>query len=478
MPAVALEFAHVNRRNSGFTPLTGASTPVVPNRSAVDLSSAKETRRKSSWRPFLGTAVVAVTVLTAAYESWKSHSATASVANETVDTARTVTIDRPSPVATATVALPSTIRPWQTATLYARVSGYLSAWRRDLGAEVRAGELLAEIDTPELDQETAQGEALVREAAAAVVQARAERVEAEAELKVAEAQLGRIQAETELAKSQLVRREKLLSSRFVSQEEFETSQRQVEARTADIAAAESDIVRRRTNLATRAAIIDAREATASSRQSNVERLKELQRFKRIVAPFDGVVTRRTAEIGMLVTAGKEALFVVEDMSRVRVQVNVPQTYAVQTSPGVEAGITLPESSMPAVRATITRVADSVEAASRTMLAEIELDNAAHHFQPGSYAQVSLATGQDGSGWTIPTNTLSMRIAGPHVALVNDRNEVEVRRVRLGRDLGHRVVVLDGIRGDERLIVNPGDDLRDGVRIRFEAREPAREIARK
>lgn len=413
------------------------------------------------------------------YNPWASvHSQPGAVKSRPVDAPRTVTIDRPSSAATASVVLPATVRAWQTTTLHSRVSGYLAAWHKDFGSRVKAGELLAEIETPELDEELAQGKALVSEAAAAVVQARAERVEAQADLVVAEAQLVRVQAESKLARSQLVRREKLLTKQVVSQEEFDAFQTQAEVRMAEGSAAESDISRRRTNLETRDAIIGAREAIAKSRQANVDRLNELQRFKRIVAPFDGIVTRRTAEIGMLVTAGKESLFVVEDLSRVRVQVNVPQTYALQTTAGVKASISLPESAASAVQGTITRVAESVDSTSRTMLAEIELENASHSFQPGSYAQVTLTTSQNSAEWTIPANTLQMRVDGPHVALVNEQNTIEMKRVRLGRDLGARIVVVDGIRGDERLVVNPGDGLVSGVRIQINAPRQGPEVAQR
>jgi RND family efflux transporter MFP subunit len=197
-------------------------------------------------------------------------------------------------------------------------------------------------------------------------------------------------------------------------------------------------------------------------------LQELQTFKRIVAPFDGVVTQRTAEVGMLVTAGQESLFVVEDTSRVRVQMHVPQTYATQTIPGAEAAVALPESTIAPVEGKITRVADSVEESSRTMLAEIELANDANHFQPGSYARVTIKT-QNAEAWTIATNTLQMRVDGPHVAAVNDRNQIEIKSVVLGRDLGSRVVAIAGIQGNERLVVNPGDELVSGVRV--ETSEP-------
>jgi len=151
---------------------------------------------------------------------------------------------------------------------------------------------------------------------------------------------------------------------------------------------------------------------------------------------------------------------------VRVQVNVPQTYAAQTIPGVGVSINVPEATTPGAQSTVTRIAASVDAASRTMLAEIELENSAHRWQPGSYVQVTLTMPQDGTAWTIPTNTVSMRVEGPHVAVVNEQSQVELKRVRLGRDLGVRVVVLEGVAGDERLIVNPGDDLTSGIRVQI------------
>ncbi len=476
-PPVALNRISAARLNSQTT-LKAAFNATRPRAHSTILELPPSKRSVKSFGRL--TAVVATIAAVAAFQPWKSFTTQpVSEAGETVEFVRTVKVDHPTPASTTNVVLPATIRPWQTTTLVARASGYLAAWHYDLGARVHTGDVLAEIATPELDQEVNQAAALWHEAVAAAQQARAERVEAEADLKVAEAQLVRIQAESELSKSQLGRREKLLVGRSVSQEEFETAQRQVEARGGDVAAAESDIVRRRSNLDTRTAIIEAREATANSRKASFERLKELQGFKRIVAPFGGVVTRRAAEVGMLVTAGQEPLFVVEDRSRVRVQLSVPQTYAAQTLPGVSADINLPESGLGSVRGAITRVADSVDATNRTMLAEIELDNAAYRFQPGSYAQVTLTTPQDHSSWTIPTNTLSMRVQGPHVAVVGDDDQITLRPVRLGRDLGNRVVVTEGIRGNEVLVINPGDDLISGVRVRIDSgRETDQEVAKR
>lgn len=457
-----LETDRLNRTSSEVVRLS-TSPPLAVKRPTPAVSGGSTTKWLAGFLMVGGAA-------TAALQPWKlpsaeSHSATIS----TKPFVKSVEIQRPSPATTANVVLPATFRPWQTAPLSARVSGYLTHWHRDLGDHVLAGDLLAEIETPELDQEVASAESLAREADAAVVQAKAERIEALADLKAAEAQLNRVRAELELSRSQLARREKLVAGRVITQEEFDSFLREVEARTAIVAAAESDVTRRNANLETRGAIIDARVATAKSRQSNVERLQQLQAFKRIVAPFDGVVINRTAEVGMLVTAGREALFVVEDMSKVRVQINVPQSYSMQTVPGVVATVSVPESSV-AVSGTITRVSSSVDSASRTMLAEIELENSSLHLQPGSYAQVSLKTEQDHSNWTIPTNTVLMRVEGPHVAVVDPENQIELRRVTLGRDLGSRVVVVAGITGNERLVVNPGNDLTNGLLIQVHQKD--------
>jgi multidrug efflux pump subunit AcrA (membrane-fusion protein) len=440
------------------------SSPVVNTRADrtdyndVDPSDAPRT-------PWLRWSLaVAVAGLLAVLQPWKSFGHPVSTPTQPVEQPRLVTISEPTRAAAANVVLPATIRPWQSTTLNARVSGYLAAWHADLGAQVKAGDILAEIETPELDQELAQAKALALEAKAAALQARAERVEAEADLKVAEAQLESARADVRLATSQHARNEKLLSKGVVTQEMFDVTRQQVETKTAQVSGAESDLARRRANLETRTAIIEAREATASSREANVERLKETLAFKRIVAPFDGTVTRRTAEVGMLVTVGQEPLFTLEDTSRVRVQVEVPQAYALHTRSGAAVTVSLPESSARDTGATITRVAESVQSVSRTMLAEVELSNAAHQWTPGSFARVAIATPADTSSWTIPTNTVSMRVEGPHIAVLDSLNAIEMRAVKLGRDLGSRVVVSEGIRGGERLVVNPGDELSNGMKV--------------
>lgn len=468
------------RRNEG-TLFPGKKSEGVAGRIASGPGNTAtipiESKKSSRWK-WIGSLFVVGVSASAVYQPWRDSRPQTHGPELSAVVRKSVEIQRPSPSGTASVVLPATVRPWQAASISARVNGYLAHWRHDLGDEIQAGELLAEIETPELDQELAAAEALAREADAATLQAVAELSEAQADLKSTEAQLVRVRAELELTKSQLSRREKLVANRVITQEEFDSFSREVEAREATVAAAQSDVSRRHTNLQTRKAIIDAREATAKSRQSSVDRLKELQGFKRIVAPFDGVVTRRTAEKGILVTAGRDVLFVMEDMSRVRVQINVPQSYSSQIQPGVGATVTIPDSLMTAVPGVITRVSSSVDSESRTMLAEIELENDSRQFQPGSYGQVTLKTQQATSSWTIPTNTILMRITGPHVAVVSPEDQIELRQVSLGRDLGNRVLVTDGIHGQERLVVNPGNDLANGLPVRVSQRAAAVDLARK
>lgn len=440
-------------------------SPTILSSTSISLAKAGPSWSSAffSWQSAV---MFTVVVTLAIVQPWKLLRAGVPVTAESAaELPRSVVVAQPEPAKSSGVVLPATIRPWQVTSLNARANGYVLRWHFDLGSKVKAGQLLAEIETPELDQQVTEAEALASEAAAAATQARAELAEAEADLQVARSQHKRSETEAELTKLQAARRKNLLAQNAVSVEEFEVFEKQVDSRAAEVAAAAADVARRQTSLQTRKAVIAAREAAAKSRQANVERLKELQDFKRIVAPFDGVVTARTVEVGMLVTAGAESLFVIEDMSRVRVQVNVPQAYSAQIHTGTAATVSVPEASAVSVNVAVTRIAQSVNVASRTMVAEIELPNADNRFQPGSYAQVTLAATADAKSWTVPSNTLQMQVEGPHVAVVDDHGQVELRRVVLGRDLGNRVVVVDGIRGTEQLVVNPGDALRSGTLVR-------------
>jgi len=263
----------------------------------------------------------------------------------------------------------------------------------------------------------------------------------------------------------------LVAKQAATQEEFDTAVRDRDARKAEVTASDATITRQSAAVGTRRAVIESRKAAAESAEANVRRLEELQSFQKVVAPFDGVVTQRTVEVGNLVTAGNsaagEALYQLAQTDRVRVQVPVPQAEAAGVTVGSEVVVRVPEHPDHAVSAVITRTSMSVDPTTRTLLAEIELPNTKGLFPPGIYAEVAVETRTPESTWLIPTNTVRMQVDGPHVVLATDRGQLQVRPVRLGRDFGRKVAVLEGVTGSERLVVNPTDDLRDGMPVSVE-----------
>jgi RND family efflux transporter MFP subunit len=393
---------------------------------------------------------------------------------------RTVTTTRPQQQTVSDVTLPATVAAYQAAALYSRVSGYVKAWHAELGQQVRAGEVLAEIDTPELDQELLQARADLGIARAAVAQADAELREAQAGLEQAQADHARSQADVELADSRLRRRAILLDKQAVSQDDYDLAVRDRAARQAELAASEAGITLQTASVGTRQAVVASRQAALESAEANVRRLEQLQSFQRISAPFDGVVIRRAAEVGTLVTAGNsaasEVLFEVAQTDRVRVQVQVPQSEAAGVTVGSAVTVHIPEHPDQSIAAAVTRTSQAVDPVTRMLLAEIELPNREGLLPPGIYAEVAVRTRAPASTWLIPTNTVRMQVDGPHVVLADDGGRLEVRPVQLGRDFGRQVAVLEGISGAEQLVVNPTDDLRDGVPVVVERPDDGRAVA--
>ena len=397
----------------------------------------------------------------------------ASLSTETaaaVHPARTVTVVAPQREAAGTVVLPATVQPWQSARLYGRVSGYVKSWSVEMGQSVEAGEVLAEIDTPELDQELAQAEADLQAARVAVAQAEAELAEGEAILNEAEAEAVRSEAELSLADKQLQRREQLVARQALTREDLDLAIRDQKARTAEVSAAEASVKRQTANLETRRAIVESRKAMVHSREAIVRRLTQLQAFKRIEAPFAGVITRRNAEIGSLVTAGSSSgapLFDMVQLDRVRVQVAVPQTEAQGIAVGTAVTILVPEAPGLSHSGTVTRTSESLDSATRTLLVETELSNADGRLKPGLYTQARLATASGSDHWLIPNSALRMQVDGPHVVLADPHGRLTIRPIELGRDHGTLVTVLSGFNGTEQLVVNPTDDLHDGMSIQVQ-----------
>lgn len=308
------------------------------------------------------------------------------------------------------LALPGTLQGFVQAPIAARASGYLKKWHKDIGTRVKQGDLLAEIETPEIDQQLSQAMAARNQAASSL----------------------------DLARSTLERWESLKRKDVVSQQELD------EKRSADAQA--------RANLA--------------AADANVERLKQTESFKRVLAPFSGVITRRNVDVGDLIDAGGgagRALFVLAQTDPLRVYVNVPQSYAQLVKQGQQVVVTQAELRGTGFKGEIVRTAASIDATTRTMQVEITLPNKEGILLPGAFVQVALPL-QPSGVMTIPTNALMIRAEGPRVAAVGADNKVHLRPVRVGRNYGEAIEVLDGVSGKDRLVLNPPDSLNEGDEV--------------
>ena len=307
------------------------------------------------------------------------------------------------------VTLPGTLQGVIEATVYARSSGYLKRWTKDIGASVKNGELLAEIYAPEIDQQLHQAEA-----------ARAQSASSEA-----------------LAKSSAERWQSLRQKDAVTQQELDERLSAYKQAQADLAAAEA----------------------------NVSRLRSLQGFNRVTAPFDGVLTRRNVDVGDLINAGNggagQALFSLAQVDPLRLYIYVPQVYASQIKIGDMVRVGLAERAGVHYQGSIARTARAIDPATRTLQVEIRVPNPAGELFSGAYVQVELPIKGDRAAIVIPTNVLLFRPDGPRVAVVDQSGRVRLALVKLGTDFGTSVEVLSGLDAADRIIVNPADSLADG-----------------
>lgn len=308
------------------------------------------------------------------------------------------------------VVLPGTLQGNIQAPVSARANGYLKRWTRDLGSTVKQGELLAEIDTPEIDQQLSQAIAARDQAAASLA----------------------------LARSTVERWEGLRRKDVVSQQELDERRSAAAQQQASLAAAEA----------------------------NVQRLRQTEAFKRVVAPFSGVITRRNVEVGDLIDGGGgagRALFVLTQTDPLRVSINVPQAYAQRIKPGMAVVVTQTELRGQTFAGTVARTAGAIDATTRTMQIEVQLPNPKGVLLPGAYVQVQLPVAGSGT-LRVPANALIFRGEGVRVAVVDSAGTVTLRSVSLGRNFGDTVEVLDGITVADRLVLNPSDSLSAGDEV--------------
>jgi membrane fusion protein, multidrug efflux system len=336
------------------------------------------------------------------------------------------------------IVLPGDIEGWYEAPIYARVNGYLKAWYFDFGAHVKKGQVLAEIDAPELDDQLAA---------------------AKAELVAAKAQVNVRDAERKFAKTTYIRwRESPWGV---------VSEQQTEAKRAGLASAD--------------ARYEAAVADANVNQSRVDELTALEGFKRIMVPFDGIVTARSTDVGALINAGSGVgggtapqLFRVADVHEMRVFVQVPQEMSADIRPGLKAEMTLPQYPNKTFKAVVSTTSQALNKTSRTLLVELHTSNPDGLLQPGTFAHIRLYLPNSPGALRIPTSTLIFRKDGAQLAILGPGNKVELRRVTLGRNLGTELEVLKGLTSTDTVINSPPDSLSQGevVKAEEEAHPPA------
>jgi RND family efflux transporter MFP subunit len=311
------------------------------------------------------------------------------------------------------IVLPGNTQAFTDSPIYARTNGYLARWYFDIGSRVKKGDLLAEIETPEIDQQLQQ----------------------------AQAQLETAQANHNLAQTTADRWQSLLKSNSVSKQET------------DQAVA---------NLAAQKATVDANDA-------NVRRLRQLQSFEKVYAPFDGIITSRTTDIGSLIDAGAPAqgkeLFHLAAINTLRVFVPVPEVYSNAAQPGAQAALTLDEYPGRIFHGTLIRNSSNIDPASRTLLVEVDVDNPAGELLPGAYVSVHLKLPSRIRSVTIPANTLLFRREGLRVGFVR-QGRAQLVPVIIGRDYGARVEIVSGLRSSDQIIVDPSDSLISGTPVRI------------
>jgi RND family efflux transporter MFP subunit len=338
------------------------------------------------------------------------------------------------------VSLPGNLQPLYSASVFARTNGYIESRSVDIGSQVKAGQVLAVISAPEVDQQLNQARADALEAAAAVKQSKAA-------LEQAQANLG-------IARITQRRYASLIEKRAVTQQSLDEADEAFRARTADVSAAGANI--------------NAAEASLQSRRANVDRLTQLQGFERVVAPFDGVITARNIELGDLVNAGSGngsmSLFSVAQSNVLRVQVEVPQSAALAIKIGQPATLTVQERPGRRYVATVTRSAESIDVAARTMLTEVQVDNRDGSLVPGMYGEVNFDITASQPSLIIPSTALVIDKNGMHVVSVSADSRVHFVPVDIGQDQGSEVEISQGLRGGETLVSNPSDLLSDGEKV--------------
>jgi len=360
--------------------------------------------------------VVAALAVSGAASMFNRVRAGRALAKETeIDSVATVAVVHPiAEKPDEELVLPASLQAYEESPIYARTNGYLLRWYRDIGSHVNQGELLADIDTPEVDQELSQ--------------ARASRQQSSAQL--------------DIAKISADRWQNLRKTDSVSQQENDMQTNAYQQAVANLAAADA----------------------------NVRRLEQLESFKHVYAPFSGVLVKRNVDPGALINAGSVGmeLFILAKVDPLRVFTNVPQAYSPAIKDGMPAYITLQEIPGQKFRGTVARTAEAIDPATRTLLTEVDVPNKDGRLLRGSFGEVHFSPKINAEKVTVPVNAMLFRREGPQLAIVGADNKVQLRPITIGRDYGTTLEILGGVGVEDRIIINPADSLEDGQTVNVAA----------
>ena len=361
----------------------------------------------------IGLAVVAAVVLV--WNLLAAHRAAAKLKDDTEAQAIvSVATTKPQPMAdTSDLILPGNVQANYEAPIYARTSGYLKRWLVDIGAPVKAGQVLGEIESPEVDQQ----------------------------LRQAQADLATAEANEKIAGVTADRWRNLRATDSVSKQEADE----------------------------KISLAASTDAQVQAAKANVQRLRELSGFEKVVAPFDGIVTARNTDVGQLITAGSGSgpeLFRVADTKRLRLYVKVPQTYAASMRPGVSADLIFPDRPGKSYPAKLDSTANAIDASSRTLLAQLIVENGNNELLPGAYVEVHFKLPPDAGAksYRVPANVLLFRGDGLHVATIDAHSQIVLKAISIGRDYGSDIEVVQGLGAEDNVVLSPPDSLTDGAKV--------------
>jgi RND family efflux transporter MFP subunit len=398
-----------------------AETPVSESRGGSPSPGSKATR------VFILLLMVVIVAMVVIWGISSRREANAQLSQETKDLAiPTVSVIHPKAGAPVQeIVLPGDMQPFADAPIFARTNGYLKKWYADIGANVKAGQLLAEIDSPEVDQQ----------------------------LQSARADLATAQANMNLAEVTATRYKDLLKTDSVSQQDVDNASGNFEAR----------------------------RTTVESAQSNVKRLQEMQSFEKVYAPFDGVITARNTDLGQLIDSGSSGgtsreLFHIAAVNPLRVYINVPQFDSPQIRPGLRAELVLAEFPGRRFQGSVVRSSGAIDSTTRTLLTEVDVDNSARLLKPGGYVEVHLKLPSPVNTMTLPVNAIIFKSAGMQVAIVKNDKTISLIPVTPGRDFGTEIEIVAGLKSDEWVVLNPSDSLAEGTVVRV-AETPAPELGK-